>query len=61
MQIELSAEDLRHLQVAMLTYAGDRRHMARVMDDGRYLNDLPWVQAFQDKIASLRKEVECAD
>ena len=54
MQIDLTDEDVDELRQAIAVYREDRVRMARLMEDARYLNSLPWVQRFAQRLAALQ-------
>lgn len=54
MQIDLTDEDVDELRQAIAVYREDRVSMARLMEDARYLNSLPWVQRFAQRLAELQ-------
>lgn len=56
MSIDLSAEDIDELRQAIAVYREDLIRMARLMEDARYLNSLPWAQAFQLRLAALKEQ-----
>ena len=51
--IELTAEDIDQLHTALAVYREDRVRMARLMEDARYMNDLPWVRDFSARLSAL--------
>ena len=53
MHIDLNDEDIDELRQAIAVYREDRVRMASLMEDARYLNSLPWVQRFGQRLAEL--------
>ena len=50
MQIELNAHDLEELRQAISAYGEHMIHMARLMDDTRYLKSLSWMEEFRRRL-----------
>ena len=54
MSIDLTAEDIDRLRQAIAVYREDLVRMARLMEDGRYLESVPWATAFSQRLAALK-------
>jgi len=53
--IDLTDEDIDELRQAISAYREDLVRMARLMEDARYLNALPWVQAFGLRLSAIKE------
>ena len=54
--LALSDEDIDELRQAIRVYREDCVRMARLMQDARYLNSLPWAEGFLKRLAEGRTD-----
>lgn len=55
MQIELDGQDVEELRQAISAYREHMIRMARLMEDARYLNSLPWMEEFRLRLLGYKE------
>jgi len=55
-KVELSAADVAELRQAISSYREHMFHMARLMDDTRYLGSLAWMEEFRLRLLGFAEE-----